>query len=55
MNDSGIMKIIGVVMAVLDYDLYKECFLYIDEHDDGSEFHKKRESLLAMCKKELSK
>ena len=52
-DGKDIMKIIDVVMEDLDYDLHKECFRYIDEHEVGSEFHKKRDYLLAICKNAL--
>ena len=55
MNEVEVMKIIDVVMQDLDYDLHKECFTYIEEHDEGSEFHKKREYLLSIAMKAISK
>jgi len=54
-SEIEVTKIIDVVMQDLDYDLHKECFVYIDEHEDGSEFHKKREHLLSIAMKAISK
>ena len=49
-SEDDMLRVIDVIMQYLDYDLHKECFTYLDEHEEGSEFHQKRKYLLSLVR-----